>query len=93
MFALDAATAQAVTNAFLSVGKDVPANAVASAPPPVFADTANPFSPNFYRIKASRQAGAFNYGRSGWTGENGEWPEWLGALPPLYPAATMLILK
>ena len=93
VFALDAATAQAVTNAFLSAGKDVPANAVASAPPPVFADTANPFSPNFYRIRASRQAGVFNYGRSGWTGENGEWPEWLGALPPLYPAATMLILK
>ena len=56
------------------------------------ADTGNLFSPNFYRIKASRRD-AFNYGRSGWTGENGEWPEWLGALPPLYPEATMLILR
>ena len=93
VFALDAATAQAVANAFLSAGKDVPANAVVPAPPPEFAETADPFSPNFYRIKASRQAGAFNYGRSGWTGENGEWPEWLGALPPLYPEATMLILR
>ncbi|MBQ3811572.1 MAG: hypothetical protein II839_12235 [Kiritimatiellae bacterium] len=93
VFALDAATAQAVTNAFASVGKDVPANAVVPVPTPEFADTGNLFSPNFYRIKASRRDGVFNYGRSGWTGENGEWPEWLGALPPLYPEATMLILR
>ena len=93
VFALDAATAQAVADAFRSAGKDVPANAVVPAPPPEFADTRNLFSPNFYRIKASRRDGVFNYGKAGWTGENGEYPEHLGALPPLYPEATIMVLR
>ena len=46
-----------------------------------------------YRPRASRQDGVFNYGKAGWTGEDGEYPEYLGALPPLYPAATMMILR
>ena len=82
----------AIDGTFVLEGTTVPAGATIPAPMPAFADTRT-FSPNFYRPKASRLDGVFNYGKVGWTGANGEYPEYLGALPPLYPAAMMMILK
>ena len=82
----------AIDDTFVLGGTTVPAGAAIPAPMPDFAD-ADTFSPNFYRPKASRRDGTFNYGKVGWTGENREYPEYLGALPPLYPEATLMILK
>ena len=83
----------AIDNTFVLGDTTVPAGTAVPVPPPEFADTNNLFSANFYRPKANRTDGGFNYGRAGWTGENGEYPEYLGALPPLYPSAAMMILK
>ena len=83
----------AIDNTFVLGGTTVPAGTAVPVPPPDFAETNNLFSANFYRPKATRKEGVFNYGRAGWKGENGEYPEYLGALPPLYPAAAMMILR
>ena len=91
VFALDAATAQAVTNVFVSADKPIPEDAVFAMNPPEFVDLSDPFDPNFARPRASR--GPDDIGVVGWRGENNEYPLWIGAKPPLYPAATMLILK
>ena len=91
MFALDAATAQSVTNVFASAGKPVPEDAVRAIDEPVFVDLADPFHPDFARPRSRRDPG--DIGRLGWRGENGEHPLWIGALPPLYPGATLLILR
>ena len=50
------------------------------------------FHADFYRYRTSRQR-VPDLGVLGWRGEEGEFPLWIGARPPLYPAATMLILK
>lgn len=52
---------------------------------------ADPFHPDFARPRSRRDPG--DIGRLGWRGENGEHPLWIGALPPLYPEATLLILR
>ncbi len=91
VFALDAATAQSVTNVFASAGKPVPEDAVRAIDEPVFVDLADPFHPDFARPRSRRDPG--DIGRLGWRGENGEHPLWIGALPPLYPETTLLILR
>ena len=91
VLALDAATAQSVTNVFASAGKPVPEDAVRGLGEPVFANLSDPFDPDFARPLAGREPG--NIGIVGWRGENREYPLWIGALPPLYPASTLLILK
>ena len=91
VLALDAATAQSVTNVFASAGKPVPEDAAFAMNPPEFVNLSDPFDPNFARARASR--GPDDIGVVGWRGENGEYPLYVGALPPLYPGATMLILR
>ncbi len=91
VLALDAATAQSVTNVFASAEKPVPEDAVRDIEEPVFVDLADPFHPDFARPRAHRGPG--DIGVVGWRGENGEYPLYIGALPPLYPPSTMLILK
>ncbi|MBQ3811902.1 MAG: hypothetical protein II839_13910, partial [Kiritimatiellae bacterium] len=91
VFALDAATAQSVTNVFESVGKPVPEDAVRAAEEPEFVNLDDPFHPDFARPRSRRGPG--DLGTAGWRGGNGEWPLWIGALPPLYSPATLLILR
>ena len=91
VFALDAATAQSVTNVFASAGKPVPEGAVRAIDEPVFVNLSDPFHPDFARPRSRRGPGDVGY--LGWRGANGEYPRHLGALPPLYPEATLLILR
>ena len=91
VLAFDAATAQSVTNVFESVGKPVPEGAVRAAEEPEFVNLDDPFHPDFARPRSRRGPG--DLGVAGWRGANGEYPRHLGALPPLYPEATLLILR
>lgn len=91
VFAFDAVTAQAVTNVFASAGKPVPEDAVFAMNTPEFVNLTDPFHPDFARPRSRRGPG--DVGHLGWRGANGEWPLWIGALPPLYPEATLLILR
>lgn len=59
---------------------------------PDFVCTNDIYSPDFYRYRSSR-TDALNLGVLGWRGENNEYPPWIGALPPLYPSAAMMILR
>jgi hypothetical protein len=85
--------AMQVTN-YQLVGEDglFVADNIALASPPVFVRTNDIYHADFYRYRTSRTA-AVDLGVLGWRGENNEYPLWIGAKPPLYPAATMLILK
>ena len=82
-----------VTN-YRLVGEDglFVTNNVVLAEPPVFVCTDDVYSADYYRYRTSRTA-AVDLGVLGWRGENNEYPLWIGAKPPLYPSATMLILK
>ena len=91
VLALDAATAQSVTNVFESAGKPVPEGAALAAKEPEFVNLDDPFHPDFARPRSRRGPG--DVGHLGWRGANGEYPRHLGALPPLYPEATLLILR
>ena len=91
VFALDAATAQAVTNVFVSAGKPVPEDAVRAIGELVFVNLTDPFHPDFARPRSRRGPG--DIGCLGWRGENGKCPRHLGALPPRYPDQTLLILR
>lgn len=82
-----------VTN-YQLVGEDglfVADNLVLDAPP-VFVVTNDIRHADFYRYRTSRTAAA-DLGVLGWRGENGEYPLYIGAKPPLYPESTMLILR
>ena len=59
---------------------------------PVFVETNDIYSVDFYRPKLQRtQEG--DLGRLGWTGENGEYPRYIGALPPYYPGGFSLKIR
>ena len=68
------------------------ADNVALAAPPDFVCTNDIYSPDFYRYRSSR-TDALDLGVLAWRGENNEYPPWIGAKPPLYPAATVMILR
>ena len=68
------------------------ADNIALAAPPDFVCTNDIYSPDFYRYRSSR-TDSLDLGVLGWRGENNEYPPWIGAKPPLYPSASMLILR
>ena len=68
------------------------ADNIALAAPPDFVCTNDIYSPDFYRYRTSRSV-AVDLGVLAWRGENNEYPHWIGAKPPLYPAATLMILR
>ena len=68
------------------------ADNIALAAPPDFVCTNDIYSPDFYRYRTSRSV-AVDLGVLAWRGENNEYPHWIGAKPPLYPAATVMILR
>ena len=68
------------------------ADNIALAAPPDFVCTNDIYSPDFYRYRSSR-TDSLDLGVLGWRGENNEYPLWIGAKPPLYPSASMLILR
>ena len=65
---------------------------IALAEPLVFVCTNDIYHADFYRYRTSRTA-PVDLGVLAWRGENNEYPLWIGAKPPLYPSATMLILR
>ena len=68
------------------------ADNIALAEPLVFVCTNDIYHADFYRYRTSRTATP-DLGVLAWRGENNEYPRWIGAKPPLYPSATMLILR
>ena len=85
--------ARLVTN-YQLIGDDglFVADNIALAEPLVFVCTNDIYHADFYRYRTSRTATP-DLGVLAWRGENNEYPLWIGAKPPLYPSATMLILK
>lgn len=75
----------------LAAGLDIADNVILAAPPD-FVCTNDIYSADFYRYRSNRRQAA-DIGRLGWRGENGEYPLYIGAVPPLYPRSTLVILK
>ena len=75
----------------LSGGLEIAGN-IALAEPPDFVCTNDIYHADFYRYRSSRGA-AMNLGVLGWNVSPGEYPLWIGALPPLYPESTLMILR
>ena len=69
-----------------------PLDDIAIDEPPDWVCTNDLFHADFYRYRTSRTATP-DLGVLAWRGENNEYPLWIGAKPPLYPSATMLILR
>ena len=67
------------------------ANNVKLSAQPDFLCTDDIYNPNFYRYRSSHDVG--DLGRLGWTGPDGTQPSFVGALSPLFPSATVVILK
>ena len=88
---LTGGTATQISNYDLGAGLTIADN-IFLASPPDFVCTNDIYSADFYRYRTARSA-PVDLGMLGWQGENNEYPRWIGAVPPLYPAATMLILK
>ena len=85
--------AEQVTN-YRLVGEDglFAADNVVLDAPPDFVCTNDIYSADYYRYRANRHQPP-DLGALGWRGESNEYPLWIGAKPPLYPSATMLILE
>ena len=58
-----------------------------------FANTNDIFSVDFYRPKAVRKQGFVDFDRIGWTGENDEYPRFIGALEPLPQGSFTIYLR
>lgn len=69
-----------------------PLDDIAIDEPPDWVCTNDLFHADFYRYRTLRTATP-DLGVLAWRGENNEYPLWIGAKPPLYPSATMLILR
>ena len=83
------ATSSAMYNLF---DKLTISNNVFLAHLPEFVETNDIYSVDFFRPKLQRtQEG--DLGRLGWTGENGEYPRYIGALPPYYPGGFSLKIR
>ena len=74
----------------LSGGMEISGN-VALVAPLEFICTNDIYSADFYRYKSVR--GENDLGRLGWAGENGEYPRYIGALPPYYPGGFSLKIR
>lgn len=68
-----------------------PLDDIALAVPPDWIETDAVFHADFYRYRARRGPG--DLGFAGWRGENGELPTFVGAKSPLYPLATLMLLR
>lgn len=55
-----------------------------------FINTTDPFDENFYRLRLEDYAWVR---KNAWRGENNEYPRYIGALEPLLPLASLIILK
>ena len=80
-----------IDNTFVLGSTTVPAGTVSQISMPEFVQTNNIFHEDFYRYKSVHGEGDF--GRLGWAGENNEYPTYIGALPPLYPDETLIIVR
>ena len=87
---LTGGSATALTSYDLSGGMVITNNIVLAASPE-FICTDDIYSEDFYRYRSVRGEG--DIGRLGWAGENNEYPPYIGALPPLYPPKTLIIMK
>lgn len=59
---------------------------------PDFVETNDIHSADYYRPRLPREANP-DLGRIGWTGENGDYPKYVGALPPRYPSGIVVKLR
>ena len=81
----------AIADTFAIGGTTVPAGGTIPVQMPEFICTNDIYSVDFYRCKSVR--GENDLGRLGWTGENGEYPRYIGALPPYYPGGFSLKIR
>ena len=87
------ATAQAVAAAFAPSGAEMPTGTVVRVQAPQFVNLTDASDPDFARFRAYRRSSGVDLGYAGWTGAEREYPPYIGALPPLYPPGTILILR
>ena len=87
---LTGGNATALATYDLSAGMEIADN-IALAAPPDFICTNDIYSEDFYRYRSEH--GEDDLGSLGWAGENNEYPTYIGALPPLYPEETLIILR
>ena len=92
-FVFDEATVQAVAAAFAPSGAEMPTGTVVRVQAPQFLNLTDASDPDFARYRAYRRSADVDLGYAGWTGEAREYPPYVGALPPKYPAGTILILR
>ena len=92
-FVFDEATAQAVAAAFAPSGAEMPTGTVVRVQAPQFVNLTDASDPDFARFRAYRRSSGVDLGYAGWTGAEREYPPYIGALPPLYPPGTILILR
>ena len=92
-FVFDEATAQAVAAAFAPSGAEMPTGTVVRVQAPQFVNLTDASDPDFARFRAYRRSSGVDLGYAGWTGAEREYPPYVGALPPLYPPGTILILR
>jgi hypothetical protein len=87
---LTGGTAARIAGYDLSSGMEIVDNIVISAPLE-FICTNDIYSVDFYRVRCRQ--GDPNLKRLGWQGENGEYPRYIGALPPYYPDGFSLMIR
>ena len=92
-FVFDETTAQAVAAAFAPTGAEMPTGTVVRVQAPQFVNLTDASDPDFARFRAYRRSSGVDLGYAGWTGAEREYPPYVGALPPLYPPGTILILR
>ena len=88
--ALTGGNATALATYDLSAGMEIADN-LALAAPLEFICTNDIYSADFYRVRC--HPGDPNLKKLGWTGENGEYPRFIGALEPIVPGSFTIHLR